>query len=145
MTLLLLDMMKRLMSIEFVPSSSFLSLCLTLFMSFFFPLKMTKLYEFSLCFVGFFAIPFLPSHETQTKLLLFSHSFITQDWCSSAPQLAVYASRFPGLNSVQSEYSLSSAGHSVYSAGAAWMPHFFKVKEGFSVNVMKPRGDIKVC
>ncbi|XP_059164299.1 bridge-like lipid transfer protein family member 1 [Physella acuta] len=85
---------------------------------------------------------------TESPLLLSCYSqhlshYYCQDWCSSAPWTAVYASRLHGLNSVQSEYSLSSAGHSIYSAGAAWTPHFFRVKEGFSVNVMKPRPDMK--
>lgn len=78
------------------------------------------------------------------KYLLFLSCVPMQDWCSSAPQTAVYNTRIQGLNSVQSEYSLSSAGHSIYSAGAAWTPHFSKVKDGFSVNVMKPRPDVKV-
>ncbi|XP_055893241.1 bridge-like lipid transfer protein family member 1 isoform X2 [Biomphalaria glabrata] len=85
---------------------------------------------------------------TQSPLLLSCYSqhlshYICQDWTSSAPWNAVYTSRIHGLNSVQSEYSLSSAGHSVYSAGVAWTPHFVKVKDGFSVNVMKPRQDAK--
>ncbi|CAL1545950.1 unnamed protein product, partial [Lymnaea stagnalis] len=85
---------------------------------------------------------------TESPLLLSCYSqhlshYYCQDWISSAPWSAVYASRLHGLNSVQSEYSLSSAGHSIYSAGVAWTPHFYKVKDGFSVNVMKPRPDIK--
>ncbi|KAH9519850.1 hypothetical protein Btru_071066, partial [Bulinus truncatus] len=85
---------------------------------------------------------------TQSPLLLSCYSqhlshYVCQDWSSSAPWNAVYTSRLHGLNSVQSEYSLSSAGHSVYSAGMAWTPHFVKVRDGFSVNVMKPRQDHK--
>ncbi|BFZ14882.1 hypothetical protein BsWGS_17921 [Bradybaena similaris] len=85
---------------------------------------------------------------TESPLLLSCYSqhlshYYCQDWCSSAPQMAVYTTRFHGLNSVQSEYSLSSAGHSIYSAGSAWTPHFLKVKDGFSVNVMKPQPDMK--
>ncbi|XP_035828649.1 transmembrane protein KIAA1109 homolog isoform X2 [Aplysia californica] len=85
---------------------------------------------------------------TESPLLLSCYSqhlshYYCQDWASTGPQLAVYSGRGQGLTSVQSEYSLSSAGHSIYSAGAAWTPHFLKVKDGFSVNVMKPRADMK--
>ena len=52
--------------------------------------------------------------------------FQCHDWLSPGPSHTIYPLK-KGLRSVQSEYSLSSASHSMYSATSSWMPHFTKV------------------
>ena len=52
--------------------------------------------------------------------------FQCHDWLCPGPVHTIYPIR-KGLRSVQSEYSLSSATHSMYSATSSWMPHFTKV------------------
>ena len=52
--------------------------------------------------------------------------FQCHDWLCPGPSHTIYPIK-KGLRSVQSEYSLSSASHSMYSATSSWMPHFTKV------------------
>ena len=52
--------------------------------------------------------------------------FQCHDWLCPGPMHTIYPIK-KGLRSVQSEYSLSSATHSMYSATSSWMPHFTKV------------------
>ncbi|KAL8603413.1 hypothetical protein ACOMHN_053080 [Nucella lapillus] len=68
--------------------------------------------------------------------------FQCHDWLSPGPTHSIYPIK-KGLRSVQSEYSLSSASHSMYSATSSWMPHFTKVKEGFSMSVMRQKEEVK--
>ncbi|XP_076446239.1 bridge-like lipid transfer protein family member 1 isoform X6 [Babylonia areolata] len=68
--------------------------------------------------------------------------FQCHDWLSPGPTHTIYPIK-KGLRSVQSEYSLSSASHSMYSATSSWMPHFTKVKEGFSMSVMRQKEEVK--
>lgn len=68
---------------------------------------------------------------TQSPLLLNCYvrhlsQFHCQDWTCPGPGQHIYPLK-KGLRSVQSEYSLSSASHSLYSACSSWMPHFQKV------------------
>jgi hypothetical protein len=60
--------------------------------------------------------------------------FHCADWMSVGPLHTIYPMK-KGLRSVQSEYSLSSASHSMYSATSSWLPHFTKVG-GFTVWVV---------
>lgn len=77
---------------------------------------------------------------TQSPLLLncyvrhLSH-FLCQDWTCAGPAHSLCPSR-KSLRSVHSEYSLSSASHSVYSNTSSWMPHFQKASCDFSSHTL---------
>ncbi|ESO89448.1 hypothetical protein LOTGIDRAFT_234295 [Lottia gigantea] len=86
---------------------------------------------------------------TSSPLLLSCYSnhlshYHCNDWVGAPPSANLSTSGTRGMKSVYSEYSLSSASHSVYSSGSAWLPHFTKVKDGFSTSVMREKDELKL-
>ncbi|XP_050415172.1 bridge-like lipid transfer protein family member 1 [Patella vulgata] len=86
---------------------------------------------------------------TSSALLLSCYSnhlshYHCNDWVTAPPSANLSSSSSRGMKSVYSEYSLSSASHSVYGSGSTWLPHFTKVKDGFSTSVMREKEELKL-
>ncbi|XP_071088521.1 bridge-like lipid transfer protein family member 1 [Haliotis cracherodii] len=82
---------------------------------------------------------------TKSPLLLSRYSshlshYNCHDWVAPPP----IHSAGKSIHSLQSEHSLSSASQSVYGSAALWIPHFSKVRQGFSTSVMKEKSELKL-
>ena len=64
------------------------------------------------------------------------------NWVTPSAHSHMYAGkRFS--QSFHSQFSLSSASHSVFSTSHSWIPHFMKVRDGFNTGVMKDKEEPK--
>ncbi|XP_041357043.1 transmembrane protein KIAA1109-like isoform X2 [Gigantopelta aegis] len=80
---------------------------------------------------------------TQSPLLLSCYSshlaqYSCNDWVTPSSHSHMYAGKKVS-QSFQSQFSLSSATHSVFSSSHSWIPHFIKSRDGFHTGVMKDK------